>query len=431
MRLEPGKLFAVGLAGAVALWPSSASAFVLAEDELEETSTELGAVVRTFGFVMAGPTLDPPFNLEDASPASTTVVDIRPYFSYRTPDLKLTLHQSLISITRSHASLALSPLGRGTSPPRFLPLRWTARDDPTATLATETEWAYAAWLAGSVTISVGRQPVSLGRGRIWRPWDVVSSFSLTEVDTEYKPGVDAARFDFSPSSSTTLSVIAAAGERQRDDDFQADLAGSAFVGRFVHGFGRTELGVLVGLVRQDAVLGWSAQWDLDVFDLYAEVSATWLREESAVSPAVSERKTAVPRALLGATIAPGEHWKLVPEVYYDGFGARHPKDYLAIALSERVALGEQVVLGNLYSGAALEFEAHPLVHLTALGITNLLDPSALASLSCRYDLGKNTRLIAGGYVPLGPRPDENTVFVPKSEFGLFPYFGFVELGVVM
>lgn len=416
---------------AVASLASSARSAVLSEDEIDETSTELGLVARGFGFVLAGAVLDRPYNfLEDADPSATNIFDLRPYFVRRTPHFRLVLHQSFTSVSRSHASLGAFAFGRGGTPPRWFPLRHVFGESATLSLDTETDWAYAAFVDGPVTFTVGRQPVTLGRGRIWRPWDLISTFTLTEVDTEYKPGVDAVRVDVSPSSSVTLTAIGSSGELPRDSDFETSPRGSAALGRASYAFGGGEIAVLGGRVRQDDVLGWSALWAFPSFDLYGEVSATWLHDDSLSAPAVAGRRVAVPRALLGATLKPTSKLTVAPEAYYDGFGASREQQYYAVALSERVGVGEQLVLGRLYSGAALDFEAHPLVHLTGLGIANLLDGSALLSAGVSYDAAANTRLKAGGYAPVGPKPDRRTL-LPQSEFGMFPYFGFAELEIVL
>jgi hypothetical protein len=410
-----------------------ARAAVLSEDELEDESTELGVVAKSFGFVLWGDVLAPPYNIEDANPSSVEIFDLRPYFSMHTEHWRFVLHQPMTSVVRSHASLGLLALGRGATPPRFLPLSEVAADDPTLRLATETDWAYVAYRTGPLSATVGRQPVTLGRGQIFKPWDLVSTFSLTEVDREYKPGVDSLRLDLSPWPKTTLSAIGTAGELESDHDLQATRRGSSLVFHAKQGWERGEVSALGGVIRDDVVVGWGALWDLGSLDLYGETTLSWVRDQSLSSPAVARRSAPVLRALGGATLHPGEHVTLIPELYYEGFGARYARNYLPVALSERVRVGEQLVLGQLYAGAALDWEAHPLVHVTALSLVNTLDPSALVSLATRYDLAANAQLSAGAYVPFGARPDLSLgiIPVPKSEFGLYPYFGFVELKMVL
>ncbi len=92
-------------------------------------------------------------------------------------------------------SPAASRSAAASQPPRWLPLTVTITDEPTLTLRDTVDWVYAAYTRGPVTITLGRQPVSFGRAKLWSPMDLVAPFALTEVDTEYRPGADAVRID--------------------------------------------------------------------------------------------------------------------------------------------------------------------------------------------------------------------------------------------
>ncbi len=427
----PAVPVAIAALVALSLRTLPAGAVVLSQDELADTGTEVGLVAKSFGFVLAGPTLAPPYSPEDADPSALNVEDLRTYFSYRGTHLRLVWHESTTSTVRSDALLGPLSLGRGATPPRFLPLRADFASEPTLSLATEADWAYAAWAQGPVTVTIGRQPVTLGRGRLFRPWDLVSTFALTQVDTEYKPGVDAARVSISPATGTTVDLVAAIGERRPHHDFSSESRGSSFVLTAAQTFDRGEFSGIVGLVRNDVVAGWGALWSFPSLDLYGEVTATWLRSDSLGSPAVVGRKAAVPRALVGLSARPASHLTFIPEIYYDGFGARGSDGYLSVLASERVAVGEQITLGRLYAAAALDWEADPLVHVTGLVLSNALDPSGLVSVSVSYDAAANTRLVAGVYVPAGRLPESSPVLAPRSEFGLYPDFGFLEARIAL
>jgi hypothetical protein len=412
-----------------------ARAAVLAEDDLADTSTEMGVIARNFDFLFAGATLRPPFTAADESPAATGILDLRSYASYRSTHLRLVWHQTNLLELRSFAALGTLDFGRGIPPPRMFPL-YAESDRGNLTLRTEADWLYAAYAAGMVTITLGRQPVTLGHSQLFHPWDIVASFSLTEVDTEYKPGADAARVDVSLSPKTTLALIASGGSLERAHRVALDAQGSTLVMSLKQGFSKGEFGGLLAFAHGDIVAGYSALVSLRKLDLYTEISATWTGPSSLSSPAVAGRKAAVPRLLAGASLHPASHLTLVPEAYYEGFGAKREQDYLAVAASERVRVGEQVVFGRLYGGAALDWEAHPLLHVISSAFVNALDPSALASALAYYDAAPNTRLTLGAYVPFGAAPTATTtgsgpLVTTKSEYGLFPYFGFAEIRVVL
>jgi len=152
-------------------------------------------------------------------------------------------------------------------PPRWFPLQADITDDEGITLRESVDWAYAAVTLGPVTVTAGRQPITLGRGKLYKPLDLVATFALTEVDTEYKPGADALRIDWNATPRTVLSLFATAGEW--NDELA--LRGSAFALRAKQELAKGEVGMLGGLVRGDGVIGADAVVDAGKFDIYAEL----------------------------------------------------------------------------------------------------------------------------------------------------------------
>jgi hypothetical protein len=408
------------------LHTAPARAFVLSEDELEERSTELGLTVRSFSFVLTGPMLREPYNpAGDADPTGIGLLDLRAFFAHKRPWLKLVLHNQLTSTVRSHASSTLLGLGRGLEPPRWLPLQATIADEQGLTLRETVDWAYAAVTLGPVTVTAGRQPITLGRGKLYKPLDLVATFALTEVDTEYKPGADAFRLDWNATQRTVLSLFATAGEW--NDELA--LRGSAFALRAKQELARGEVGMLGGLVRGDGVIGTDAVVDAGKFDIYAELVLHLITDRS-LTPRKPTTSSAVLRGLLGATFKPTAKLTLSPELYYNGFGEWRAEDYLGVALSERVAVGEMYNLGRAYVAGLALWEAHPLLNLNLALILNPVDPSALLSLGLSYSLAQNMVLLAGGYIPAGRVPDLRAG-TPRTEFGLYPTFLFLELKAAM
>lgn len=58
-----------------------------------------------------------------------------------------------------------------------------------------------------MTLSFGRQPIDFGSGRFWQPLNVFGSFAPTDLDTDYKPGIDAARLDWFTSDLSSLTAV--------------------------------------------------------------------------------------------------------------------------------------------------------------------------------------------------------------------------------
>jgi hypothetical protein len=406
-------------------WARPARAHVLSEDEIEGSSRELGVVLRAFHFLLTGEILEPPYRMQDGNPTSIGLLDLRLYFVEARPDFKLVLHNQLVLGASSQGGLGSLSLGRSLAPPQWLPLRFAADDDPTLTLSSATDWLYFSYTRGPLTLTLGRQPISVGRARIWSPMDLVGTFSLTAVDTEYKPGADAARLDWSVDERTEVMLVASVGELEDDHDLDASLRGSSFIARAKRGWSWGELGVLGGYVRRDGVLGVDAVVDTGSFQVYGEATATLVTGEGLGAPGTGSGDV-VPRAVVGATFQPHASLTVAPEIFYSGFGAWSPRDYLDVAVSERVGIGEQTTFGRLYGAALASWEIHPLISANGVVLVNLRDPSTLLSLALRHNLAGNVELLVGGYVPIGRRP-EATALSPESEFGLYPYFFFAEL----
>jgi hypothetical protein len=415
--------------------PAPARAIVLAEDELEERSTEIGLLGRGFSFALTGPILRPPYALEDTTPLWLGLADLRLSFAHKSPWLKLVLHNQLTATGRSHVLQSPLALGRGAEPPRWLPLQWEIADEKKFTLRDSIDWIYIALTWGPMVTTAGRQPITFGRGKFFSPMDLLSTFALTEVDTEYKPGADALRLDWTAAQRTVITLLAVAG---KSNDVLS-LRGSSFALRAKQGWDSGEAGLLAGFIRRDAVVGLDGVWDVGAFDLYSEVTLTRVTGQS-LSPRQPFTSRAVVRGLAGATFKPTAKLTLSPEIYVNGFGAWDKEDYYHLALSERVALGELSSLGRLYLTGLALWEVHALVNLSLGVIINPRDPSGLLFLGGSYNVLSNVDLLAGAYVPAGRLPNLRDpisllpgvqVPRPRSEFGMYPNFVYLEIKAAM
>lgn len=58
-----------------------------------------------------------------------------------------------------------------------------------------------------LSLALGRQPIDWGSGRFWQPLNVFGAFAPTDLDTDFKPGIDAARLDWYPSDFSSLTAV--------------------------------------------------------------------------------------------------------------------------------------------------------------------------------------------------------------------------------
>lgn len=423
----------VGLCAAFGC-PAPAEAWVVKEDPFEQESTEIGIVARSFAFVSAGPVLEPPLAPEGSNPAGQSIFDGRLYALHKTADYRLVVHnQSTMSLTSLQASGSLN-LGRGLPPPRLLPLTFDQQSDGML-LRNMTDWLFFEWRMGQFTLTVGRQPVSIGRGSAWHTNDLVSTFALTEVDKQFKRGADAIRLDWSLPARQNLMIVASFGdiEASRVSRIGADVSGSTGLVRYKKAGKAGELALMGGMVRGDAIGSVDGTTSLLGFDLYGELTGTWLTVQSLAAPAADGDFFV--KGLVGASFRPISDLTIVPEVFYSGAGGTSPSEYLSVLLSDRFQIGDQTSAGRYYVSLANLWQVSPLSTLSWGMMSNLGDPSALFFSALAQSISDDVSGQLGFYAPMGrlPQTTQNP-FVPvslESEFGTYPYFFFAQLSATL
>ncbi|MEO8551897.1 MAG: hypothetical protein ABI678_18100 [Kofleriaceae bacterium] len=398
----------------------AARATVLTEDPLSGDSLSIGATARSFNYVMDGGLLDAPGMDPNAATIGVSLTDLRLRGELKRGDwLTIALHDSL-TLTTSSFSLAESggplALGQGRLPATWLPLDWSIEDGPQLSLHDRIDWGYARITKGAISLTVGRQPVTFGRGSLWTPEDIVDPFSPVQIDTEFKPGVDAARVDVTFGTHVTLAVLGVAGDTRDAHDLAIRKDGSSAIQRLEVSLGTTRLGLMTGYVRGDAFGALDLFVDLGGADLHGEVTGTYVPD---ASRRPFEREV-FGRAVLGSTFQLSSRLTGTIEGYWNGSGTTHPSQYEEVLSSPRLASGETYNLGVLYGGAVADLTLHALVHVAAAAIVNVIDGSALLAPSVHFNASTNTQLIAGAFFTVGKAPDFSGGSIARSEFALYP-----------
>ncbi|MDF1562365.1 MAG: hypothetical protein P1V51_04935 [Deltaproteobacteria bacterium] len=301
------------------------------------------------------------------------------------------------------------------------------RPDAATTLTFRVDRLLLKFEAGSVAITLGRQPISFGTAFFFSPMDLVSPFSATTIDQEYRTGIDAARLDAYVGESTTLTLVAAYAGADPDatlSDWR--LADAVFAARAGTTFGVWDVGAFGALNHEDVVLGLDTQGSIGPVGVRAEATVT-------VPP---DGGSVFYRAVLGAN-GSWEKGSVSAELYWQSNGELESEDYLwpSVALADRLERGDQWVLGRYYAAATLGYELHPLLQGGLFTIVNLADPSALVGPSLSWSIADEASLDFGLYLGVGKRPDDELTLSPTglptfdlgSEFGLMPATAFVVL----
>ena len=301
--------------------------------------------------------------------------------------------------------------GVGQQAPQLVDLGWELEEDTGMTLQGRTDRLVLSSQIGVVDMAVGRQPITFGNGRFFSPLDLVNPFFPTTIDTEYKPGVDAARVDVYPTLTSKITGVAAlaADPDEKDAPWVYALNGQVTVGV-------TDVSLFAGRILDDTVGGLSIASSVGPVGLYSDVAFT--------SPAEGD---AFVRAVAGADYRPTATTTVSVEGSYQGIGTNDPSEYLGLAVSERFERGELWTFGRAYVGVSVLQEITPLTLLSLTGLTNVDDGSALLIPALSVNAAGNVDLAFGGFIGLGPRPEEVDLLQLatgdvgiQSEFGLYP-----------
>lgn len=327
-------------------------------------------------------------------------------------------------------------IGTGVAPnaPQLVDLGWEAFDEEGSSfkLIGRTDRLMVKAGVPGVDVTIGRQPVSFGQGRFFTPLDLVNPFTPAVIDTEYKPGVDGVRVDgFVGSGLSGTAVVTWAdqpvGSDQADGEGLEKLTGALYGQGTV---GITDIGLFVGGIRGDLVVGSSLATSVGAVGLYGDTALTFpFADDEEDAPFV--------RTTFGVSWLPHPRLTISGEVYVQTLGSTDPGDALTLLQKDRYARGEVWLTGVAYAGLSASYEVTPLIFVSVATFGNLTDPSAFVSASVSWSIADNAELLTGAYVGAGARPDEELVVgtppnaiwapIPRSEFGLYPSFGFLQV----
>jgi hypothetical protein len=115
------------------------------------------------------------------------------------------------------------------------------------------------------------------------------------------------------------------------------------------------------------------------------------------------------RGVVGVDWRPHDQLLVMAEYHFNGFGADAPSGDAQKLSSDRVVRGEVFGAGRLCAGVAASWMQDEVLSFSLSGLVNLTVPSALLIPALEWWFEQAVIVRAGGYVPLGARPDK-TVF---------------------
>jgi hypothetical protein len=355
-------------------------------------------------------------------PWGQSIVDFRLKGALKLGNWRAEFHPVLTGLAPGSAATAGAFVQTGQGVAQAVDLNAELVDSSGLYLQLRLDRAMVAGRQGPLGFTLGRQPISFGRGTFFTPLDLVNPFLPTTLDSSYKPGVDAVRLDGYLGEATSLTLAAAyAGDW--------DLQGSVLAAYAQTTLGTWDLGLLVAAAHADLVGGLSANGSLGPVGLRLEGSLTRPDPEGEAplldpllatfdQPTAGALRDPYVRALLGADWKPWEKTFLSGELYLQTLGESDPQLYLPRSSDPHYLRGELWLAGRTYAAIAVQQELRPTLNSGLSLIANLGDPSALAGLNVSWSIADNADLVFGGYAGLGARPGQPDRLDPTTAASL-------------
>ncbi len=262
----------------------------------------------------------------------------------------------------------------------------------------------------NMTLAIGRQPIDWGSGRFWQPLNVFGAFAPTDLDTDFKPGVDSVVFDWYPSAFSSLT---AAYVLKPQGDHTLENSGALYYRRQVGEV--SEFSLLGGRVLGNKVFGGSFESALG--------GMGWRIEGAHYSLQESNKEFFFWIAGLDYQFSDGT--MIAVEWYNNGNGASSEVAIAAMQDDPLVGYGLQQQLGRRVLGLTLDRDMTPLLHASYTMLTAGLNDdrghtatSLLHQLSLSYSLSNESDLLFSLLVANGK--GLNGAGLPQSEFGHLP-----------
>lgn len=297
----------------------------------------------------------------------------------------------------------------GDSPNRRLDLEKNRREDGWFRQQVGVDRLNLSGAGEDFDWTLGRQAIGFGRISLFSPLDIIAPFPPDALDTEVRPGVDAARasryFGLAGQLGTALVL---GGQRERNSYLvygETNILGVDLLG-------------LAGELRRRPLAGVGFASQLKGMGIKGE--ATCFRGKQVNRTGGDRYATfAIAAAEVDYRFANG--LILFAQYLFNGAGVDAPSDYPRAAASATVAEGLGYLLGRHYLLSSASYELHPLVTLNGLVIWNLADDSFLLRPMLSVSLADNLALELFWSANRGAAPetagDGASAPVPRSEFG--------------
>ncbi|MCP4129708.1 MAG: hypothetical protein GY754_01710 [bacterium] len=263
---------------------------------------------------------------------------------------------------------------------------------------TKLHRAWAKITISDLTMTIGRQQIRFGSGRLWNPLDILSPVSPTFVEgAEEQKGTDALKLDYYFSELMELSLVYSQ-KRYNNEISEISLKNSNSLARFKVGLKDTDVAALCGWVSRRVTAGVDVSTTL--FDGALRGSGIYSNPEDA-----AQEREPYFQANLGYDYSFKNSFSVLFEYFYNGNSLNHNTElktamvqsfFTGTTQDNYFLLSNQLITYNRhYIGLALGYEFYALLRGDLFTIVDLEEGGFFFSPSLKYNMMENLDITAG------------------------------------
>jgi hypothetical protein len=246
---------------------------------------------------------------------------------------------------------------------------WT--DDSRQRLTNDFFRAYAKLSLADTDVSVGRQRIVIGSGRLWSTLDMLNPVNPLQVERDELVGVDAVLWEQGLGPLSKFSAVYAP---------QPGGGPARWVLRYRTHIGQADVSTTVARYWGENLAGLDVATQWGGLGVRGELTAT--------NPALGASYT---NAVLGLDYA----FENTLTLTLEGYASSQPQTLRMQQLTLQPRRAQVQPLGTRYLGMVGSYEFNPLIKATVVVLTNLRDDSRFASASVAWTARENLVLELG------------------------------------
>ncbi len=264
----------------------------------------------------------------------------------------------------------------------------------------------------SFDLSIGRQAISWGSGKIINPTDIFSPFAFNELDKEERRGIDAIRVRIETGDFSEIDIGYVAGKR-----FNFNESGLFIRRKFQ--FLNSDFSIIFSNFKGNSLLG---------FDISREFMGAGLWFEWAFVKTNTYKSDTAKNSENYLRLSTGFDYSIKSvylffEYHYNGAGSSEVENYKELFLKEAYREGSVYLMGKHYINSGVLYQITGVLSSTITLIFNLNDRSFFLFPQIEYSVSENVYIMIGGFLTSGESPSfKSNLTSPllHSEFGTYP-----------